>query len=138
MPRTDCTARFDFRKRVAYDPERRRLFHIQAERQLRKLADTFGLEPAVYDLRSNEGGIAVSGEVILHCDRLYVHVSQPATGADSGVMFRSCEGRHDYTGGRNHFASLARLHTPVRLARRIREALPGSVPQPAAKQENVP
>ena len=65
--------------------------------------------------------IAVSGEVILHAEHLYVHASQPATGTDTGVMFRTCEGRCDYTGGRNHFASLDLLHTPARLARRIRE-----------------
>lgn len=37
-------------------------------------------------------------------------------------MFRTCEGRRDYTGGRNNFASLDLLHTPKRLAQRIREA----------------
>src|SRR5437868_566462 len=116
MPHTFRNARFEFRKRVAYDPERKRLFHIHAERQLRKLADALGLKPDAYDLRSNEGGIAVSGEVILHSDRLYVDASQPATGADTGVMFRSCEGRRDYAGDRNHFASLDLLHTPARLA----------------------
>ena len=94
--------------------------------------------PEAYDLRSNEGGIAVSGEVILHSDHLYVHASQPATGWDTGVMFRSCEGRRDYTGGRNHFVSLNLLHTPDVLARRIHKAFLCSALRPPVHQENVP
>jgi hypothetical protein len=36
------SARFDFRNRVAYDPEAKRLFHIHARRQLLKLAAVLG------------------------------------------------------------------------------------------------
>lgn len=113
---------FDFKKRVAYNPEAKRLFHSRARRQLRLLAVALGLAPGAYDLRSNAGGIAVSGEVTLHADRLYVQACQPATGHDTGVLFRTCAGRKDYLGGRNHFASLDLLHRPDELARRIREA----------------
>ena len=111
---------FDFRKRASYDADRKRLFHSQARRRLLELAAALGLAPDEYDLRSNDGGIAVSGEITLHGDRLYVQVSQPATGSDTGILFRSCEGRRDYTGGRNHFASLDLLHRPSELARLIR------------------
>jgi hypothetical protein len=119
MPRTS-SARFDFRKRVSYDPEAKRLFHSRARRRLLELAAALGLAPGAYDLRSNQGGIAVSGEVTLHADRLYVQVSQPATRADTGILFRSCEGRRDYVGGRNNFASLDLLHRPDELAQLIR------------------
>ncbi len=113
---------FDFRKCVSYDPDAKRLFHKNARRQLRLLATTLGLTTGTWDIRSNQGGIAVSGEATMHGDGLYVQASQPATGHDSGVMFRTCQGRKDYTGGRNHFASLDLLNTPDLLARRIREA----------------
>jgi hypothetical protein len=63
--------------------------------------------PCSFDLRSNQGGVAVSGEVTLHADRLYVQASQPTTGSDTGILFRSCDGRRDYVGGVNNFASLA-------------------------------
>jgi hypothetical protein len=116
----DTIASFDFRKRVAYDSGAKRMFHRRARRQLIELAAALNFEPADYDLRSNEGGIAVSGEVTLHADRLYVQVSQPATGADTGILFRTCEGRRDYTGGRNNSASLDLLHRPGELARLIR------------------
>ena len=120
MSDTSATARFDFRERVAYDPDGKRAFHRHARRQLRELAKALGLEPDTYDLRSNEAGLAVSGEVTLHADRLYVQVSQPATRADTGILFRTCEGRRDYTGGRNNFASLDLLHRPEELADLIR------------------
>jgi hypothetical protein len=121
MPRTSPTP-FDFRKRASYDADQKRLFHSEARRRLLELAAALGLAPDEYDLRSNQGGIAVSGEVTLHGDRLYVQASQPATGSDTGILFRSCEGRRDYGGrsGRNHFASLDLLHQPGELARLIR------------------
>jgi hypothetical protein len=122
MPRTCTVARFDFRKRVSYDPEAKRLFHAHARRQLLALAAALGFAEDHYDLRSNEGGIAVSGEVTLHGDRLYVQVSQPATGSDTGILFRSCDGRRDYVGGVNNFTSLDLLHRPAELARRIKLA----------------
>jgi len=118
------TACFDFRKGVAYDHDAKRQFHSHARRQLRRLADALGLTPGDYDLRNNEGGIAVSGEITLHTAHLYVQVCQPASGNDSGVLFRSCDGRKDYTGGRNHFASLDLLNEPKQLARRICAACP--------------
>jgi hypothetical protein len=114
--------RFNFRKRVAYDPEAKRLFHANARRQLLELAAVLGFSPNSFDLRSNEAGPAVSGEITLHSERLYVQVCQPATGANTGILFRSCSGRSDYIGGINNFASLDLLHDPHMLARRIRLA----------------
>jgi hypothetical protein len=119
MPRTS-DGRFDFKKRVAYDADAKRLFHIKARRQLLELAEALGFQPADYDLRSNQGGIAVSGEVTLHADRLYVQATQSAMGFDTGILFRSCDGRRDYVGGRNNFASLDLLHRPAELAALIR------------------
>jgi hypothetical protein len=112
--------RFDLRKSVAYDDERKRRFHDYARRQLRKLASHLGFLSSDYDLRSNPAGIAVSGEITLHADRLYIQVSQPFGGFDTGVLFRTCEGRKDYVGGRNNFTSLDLLHEPQDLAFRIR------------------
>jgi hypothetical protein len=114
------SACFDFRQPVAYDAEAKRRFHRHARAQLLALADALGLAPGEFDLRSNAGGIAVSGEVTLHAEHLYVQASQPATRADTGILFRTCEGRRDYTGGRNHFASLDLLHRPAELAALIR------------------
>ena len=116
MPSKSTT--FDFGKPVAYDPGAKRLFHSRARSQLRRLATALGLRPGSYDLRSNPAGIAVSGEITLHSDRLYVQASQSAMG---GILFRTCEGRKDYVGGPNNFAPLELLNRPEELARRIRE-----------------
>ena len=113
---------FDFRRPVSYDAVAKRAFHSHARRQLKQLAAALALVPGGYDLRSNQGGIAVSGEVTLHADHLYVQACQPATGHDSGVLFRTCKGRKDYVGGRNNFAALDLLNRPEELARRIKEA----------------
>ena len=120
MSRT--SARFDFRKSVSYDPEAKRLFHTHARRQLLALAAALNLGDGDYDLCSNEAGIAVSGEITLHADRLYVQVSQSCMGADASILFRSCRDRRDYVGGVNNFASLDLLHRPAELARRIKLA----------------
>ena len=107
---------FDFRKSVAYDAEAK----PHAKSQLRRIATALGLEPGSYDLRSNQAGIAVCGEITLHGDRLYVQVSQSAMGHHSGVLFRTCKGRKDYVGGPNNFASLDLLNRPDELAHWIR------------------
>jgi hypothetical protein len=112
---------FDFQKRVAYDDDAKEAFHRNARRQLKLLAAALGLPTGAFDLRSNKGGIAVSGEITLHADHLYVQVCQPATGWDTGVLIRTCKGRKDYYGGPNNFASLDLLNQPEDLARRIKE-----------------
>jgi len=65
---------------------------------MRKLAKHLGLSKDSYSIRFNPGGIAVSGDAILHHDRFYVHLN------DFGGYWRTCKGRTDYTGGtNNHF-----------------------------------
>ncbi len=120
MPKS--SSNFDFRRPVAYDAEAKRAFHHHARRRLKQLAEALGFAPQNYGLRSNAGGIAVSGEVTMHADHVYVQACQPATGHDTGLMFRTCQGRKDYHGGPNHFASLDLLNRPEALARRIRDA----------------
>ena len=78
-------------------------FHRHARKFLRLLAEDIGLSSVDYDLRSNKGGPAVSGEVTLHSDRLYIQISHFGV---TDILLRSCNGRHDYTGGKNVFVSL--------------------------------
>ena len=119
---TRPTSQFDFNQPVAYDAQAKHQFHTNARRQLIALADALGLDNSDYDLRSNQAGVAVSGEITLHSDRLYVQVSQSVMGSNCGILFRSCDGRRDYVGGVNNFAPLDLLHQPEQLARRIKLA----------------
>ena len=107
----------------SYEPGRKQRFHAVARARLRRLAAELGFPPASFDLRSNQGGIAVSGEITLHHERVYVQVSQPATGADTGILIRTCQGRRDYTGGPNHFAPLSLLDDIAALGARVRAVM---------------
>lgn len=113
----------DWYTACAYAPEQKRRFHAQARARLRRLAAELGFLSSSFDLRCNAGGIAVSGEITLHHERVYVQVCQPATRADSGILIRTCEGRRDYFGGRNHFAPLALLDDIPALAVRVRKVM---------------
>ncbi len=82
------------------------------------LARELGLPRGSTEIRSNKGGIAVSGEIILHHETLYLQVSQSSFGG--GILYRSCKGRKDFCGGVNHFADVALLDDPPRLAALLR------------------
>ena len=107
----------------AYNDAQKRSFHAIGRKRLKALAAELGLAPSSFEVRSNAGGVAVSGEVTLHGEHLYVQISQPATGADSGILIRTCKDRKDYTGGPNNFAPLALLDDVPALAVRCRSVL---------------
>lgn len=94
---------------------------------MRALAKELRLSPDSFDVRSCIGGVALSGEIILHGECIYIQISQPATGADSGVLIRNCNGRRDYEGGRNHFAPLSLLDELAKLAGYARVVISGDL-----------
>lgn len=96
------------RRGVAYDEDAKRTFHAEARRALRRLADSLQLEPGSFEIRVCAGGPAVSGEVILHGEQLYVQVSLSGFGPGN-ILFRRCRGRTDYCGERNHWAGIREL-----------------------------
>ncbi|WP_223508974.1 MULTISPECIES: hypothetical protein [unclassified Pseudomonas] len=81
--------------------------HRSGKRLLLEIAEALKLSPEAYDIRSNKGGNAVMGEVTLHSDHLYlmVHVM---TG-ELRVLYRTCKGRKDYSGGMNHYVGVSEL-----------------------------
>lgn len=97
---------------VSYDALRKHAFHLAGKRLMRRIAGELGLTKGQYDLRSNLGGIAVSGEVTLHADTLYLQLSQSAlSGGRACILYRRCAGRKDYTGETNHWIDVERLLT---------------------------
>jgi len=101
-----------------YDDEaqaNKELGHKLAKKALKEFATKYlGLTKDQFDVRSNMGGIAVSGEVTLHTDPfrklgIYVQISQSAIGSGGSIMFRTCTSRKDYTGGPNNWADIKRL-----------------------------
>lgn len=90
-------------------------FHKSAKLLLRAIARNAGLESSEFDIRSNKGGIAVGGEVTLHTENLYLKISGSSLFRGTPVMFRSCEGRKDYTGGTNNFCGIDEI-TKVKIS----------------------
>ena len=95
-------------------------FHKEGKAFLRALASEIGLVPGTFDVRSNLGGVAVSGEVTLHADTLYVQLSESCVSPGISVMYRTCKGRKDYTGGSNNFVSMQNLQLATRQEEFIR------------------
>jgi hypothetical protein len=118
---TSNASGFDWMQSTDYDESRKKSFHRAARKQLKALAEYCGWPPSSYDLRSNMAGIAVSGEITLHHEQVYISVSQVRFGGDCGILIRSCKGRKDYSGGPNQFACLDLLedipHLPDQIIR---------------------
>ena len=103
------TARPVIHAYTAEDAANKALFHRHGKALLKRIAEDMGYIPGSYDLRSNMAGIAVSGEITLHTDDLYVQFSCSAFGSDLQIMYRRCQHRRDYTGLRNHFLPFGAL-----------------------------
>lgn len=119
------------RPTLAYNADAKKEFKLAALNALRKLSVNMRLERGTYEIRWNEGGIAVSGEATLHHDRFYLQVEQSSLtregGVDMSVMYRTCRNRNDYSGGDNHFASAVHLDDTIRMAQLIELMLGGPV-----------
>lgn len=96
-------------------------FHSAGRTFLREMARRLGLAEGTYDVRSNPGGMAVSGEVTLHGDDLYVQMSESCLSVGVHLLYRICSSRKDYTGGVNHFVSIADFSEKERQARVLDE-----------------
>lgn len=132
--RRDCMTRIaDLRRQpvlktlayrgVAYDEPAKKLFHSEGRSALRRLAEALGLADGSFDIRSNRGAPAISGEITLHGDDIWVQLSVGLFGPGREVCFRKVRGRSDHVGDRNMWASVRELMTPERLASRIRKEL---------------
>ncbi|MDF0490428.1 hypothetical protein PX554_20060 [Sphingomonas sp. H39-1-10] len=108
---------------LGYDAQAKDAFHREGQKALRALAKALALPRADFSVRSHRGGIASSGEVILHGEQIYVQLGQSCLGHGREIMFRSVSSRQDYSGGGNHWASVEELTDPITLADRIAREL---------------
>lgn len=95
---------------LSYNETNKKKFHSQAKKELKAIAKSMGLNPEDYEIRSNAGGIAVSGEVTLHSKWFYVQVSEMM--GRPNVLYRTCNGMKDYSGGMNQYADVESLGSP--------------------------
>ena len=94
----------------------KKAFHAQGKAFLKKLAAELCLAVNSYSVRSNMGGDGVTGEVVLHSDYFYLQLFNNCS-VGTRILFRSCKGQKDYTGGRNQFENLSRIEDPGNQAR---------------------
>ena len=121
-------------RNCSYNDAQKKEWHRVVKLLLKDLRPYLQREYGASDtIRSNKAGIAVSGEVTLHFERLYIQVSQPAGNyMKNGVLYRSCNGLKDYTGGPNNFAQVFDLLNPQHFARTIQTkvAFPINIGEP--------
>ena len=111
------------RRGVSYDEDAKRTYHAEGRRVLKRLAQALSLPDEAFSISSCLGGPAVSGEISLHTDDLYVMIGIDWPEERRHVLFRRVAGRTDYTGGPNHWASITELLSPDRFAVRLRHEL---------------
>jgi hypothetical protein len=92
-----------------YNEARKKEFQLLGGRTLKELAFRIGLKPEEYDIRWNPGGIAVSGDHILHTDKLYVALHDNC--GTGWFYWRTCQGKKDYSGGPNQIVHWNHLAT---------------------------
>ncbi len=109
-------------KPLGYDQNRKLEFHAEAKKQLIKLATYLGYKKEEYDLRINLGGIAVSGETVLHTDHIYIQVFQ-GIGHFGDILYRSVVNKKDYKGKKNNYARLKDFNDLKAFARRLNHEL---------------
>ncbi|MET0374656.1 MAG: hypothetical protein ABW128_10415 [Rhizorhabdus sp.] len=101
---------------VANDPVAKATFHAEAKRALRRLAEALGLEESSFQIHSNQGSPASSGDITLEADELSIEVALWPMCEGREVAFR----RHRRP---NQWASVHELVAPARFAARIRREL---------------
>ena len=80
-------------------------------------------QKGTFDVRSNMGGIIVSGEITLHGDKIYVQLFQSCFGPDHGFLYRKCNGRKDYVGLTNRYMKWEELLNFDRAVEKIRNEM---------------
>lgn len=95
----------DLMAAAPYNATAKRRWLNAARLACKSVAEDLGLKPGAFDVRTNKGGIAVPGEVILHGESLYLCLGTSMPGGELIGFARSCKGKQDYTGGVNRWIS---------------------------------
>ena len=94
---------------------------------LADLASLIGPILGQYEIRKNPAGPAVSGDVILHADHLYVCFSQDSN-AEWGFYWRTCDSRTDYEGHKNRWMPWSALENRGQVAEEMRKTIDDVIP----------
>jgi len=94
---------------LSYNYVEKMQFKKDGKHFLKSLAAELGLVKGTFDISYNEGGIAVSGECTLAAESIYVQLSEWCGSHGISILYRSCKGRKDYTGGPNNWTTIDKL-----------------------------
>ncbi|MBY3433348.1 hypothetical protein HFN89_04125 [Rhizobium laguerreae] len=102
---------YDWTKSCTASREDKELFHRVAKNRLKALAKDLGLPAGSFDIRSNMGGSAVSGEISLQHEHFRIEASSPGSRQERGLRMHTCASRQNESrfAGNNHFAPLTWL-----------------------------
>lgn len=100
-------------KDIAYNEPLKDKFHKEGKRVLKAIAKELNFDKKDYSIRSNKGGIAVSGEITLHHEKVYIQIYQSSF-LYGNILYRKCNGQRDFTGEQNRYY-------PVELLQDIKE-----------------
>lgn len=120
--------------------ELKRQFYLDCRLILTWLASELGLEKGQYEIRYCKGGVAVSGDIILHSDDIYVSLSQSGLPSGMDFMWRTVKSRNDYRGNANQWSAWAELLDLPALALKMKrhiEHKPSDKPKPNAAVRGV-
>jgi hypothetical protein len=126
------------KKPLGYNERLKNEFKRLAMKVMKELVKEIGLEPGSYTVKWNAGGIAVSGEVWLFHDNVFIEFSQSAIGPM--FYYRKPRDRNnsvnpDMVVGRNQWMEFADLENMKEAAETIRRnvCLPTKQNQSVAK-----
>lgn len=94
---------------LSYNAVGKQQFLKEGVKVLKALAADLHLPTQTFKVSKNVSGIAGSGEVTLHHNRFYLTISQRFGGEDHYVLYRSCVGQKDYSGGSNNYCDVSAL-----------------------------
>lgn len=97
---------------LGYNESAKKQFLSKARSVLKSVAKELSLSD--FDISKNKGGIAVSGEVSLKTDGLYIQVSQCLRDENLQVMYRSFDPQSNKHGS-NNWMSAEALETHSRI-----------------------
>jgi hypothetical protein len=107
IPQSDLVRFVNLTRSACYDDELKQEYRKLGRKILKALAGLMGLQKGEFDIRWNPGGIACSGDHVLHTDKIYVALHDNIR--LGWFYWRKCNGRKDYTGGVNQIVNWTTL-----------------------------
>jgi hypothetical protein len=97
----------------SYHEPNKKVFKRLALKFLREIVKELDFLPKSVTVHFNPGGIACSGDAILHHDDVYLYINgDSCIGGQLRILGRTCKGQKDYTGGRNQWFVLKNAGDP--------------------------